>query len=163
MVRAQPERNAEIIKLWVRGHTQAAIGERMGISQARVSEIIRTHQVKLSARTREEIIQREVETLDELRRMGLEVADGMAAPVVRGDVSIKVDPETGAIERTGIVVDPETGKVVRDHGGRLAGAKLALDASAAMRKLLGADAVVKTDATVNVRYTIDGVDPEDLT
>lgn len=151
MARAKRERNAEIIRLWVRGYTQKQIAERFDISSPRVAQIIGAHRDALGERTREEIIQREVETLDELRRMGLEIADGMAAPVVRGEYAT-------------VVTDPETGKVVRDHGGRLAGAKLALDASAAMRKLLGADAVVKTDATVNVRYTIDGVDPdEDLT
>lgn len=148
--RAKPERNEEIIKLWVRGHIQADIAERMNISPQRVSQIIQAHREALRGRTREEIIEREVQTLDELRRMGLAVADGMAAPVVRGEHAV-------------VVIDPETGNVVRDHAGRLAGAKLALDASAAMRRLLGADAVTKTDATVHVRYTIDGVDEGDLT
>lgn len=53
--------------------------------------------------------------------------------------------------------------IARDSSddGRLAGGKFAIDAGKELRRMLGLDAAIKAQVETTVRYTLEGVPPED--
>lgn len=143
------ERNAHILRLWMTGLSQRAIGEQYGISQQRVHEIVRDERAKIPKDDRESLIEREIMFLDHLRRTVMEIAESGAAPVTAG-------------KDGDVVIDPETGEVVRDHTGRLAAINQARQTSVDLRKLLGLDSATKVEATTHITYSVEGMDPEAL-
>lgn len=149
MVRANHERNAEIVHLWVSGWTQVRIAERFGMSDKTVSAIITRERAKMKIGDRQALVERETAFLDRVRTMAMEIADQAPAPVTAG--------KDGDVVR-----DPATGEVVRDHGGRLAGMKEARETSRDLRKLLGLDQPTQSVVTETVRYEVVGLSDEDL-
>lgn len=149
MVRANHERNAEIVHLWVSGWTQVRIAKRFGMSDKTVSAIITRERAKMKIGDRQALVERETAFLDRVRTMAMEIADQAPAPVTAG--------KDGDVVR-----DPETGEVVRDHGGRLAGMKEARETSRDLRKLLGLDQPTQSVVTETVRYEVVGLSDEDL-
>lgn len=148
-MKANTERNAEIIHLWVSGLTQEAIGKRVGLDRRTVSAIITRERAKMKIGDRQSLVEREVAFLDEVRGMAMEIADQAPAPVTAG--------KDGDVVR-----DPATGEVVRDHAGRLAGMKEARETSRDLRKLLGLDQPTQSVVTETVRYEVVGLSDEDL-
>lgn len=130
------ERNAEIWAAYVRGETQAAIGARYGITQQAVAKVVAQMRSDIPERIKEDVIHREVEFLDWARTEALTLWDAQGAPVTAG-------------KDGDLVYDPETGGIVRDHAGRLAGLRTAVDISARLAKMLGLDAASRVDATVS--------------
>jgi len=69
------ERDAEMWKLHVRGHSAAKIAEQYGLSTSRVTQILTKIRGTISQFKRQELILRETEVLDELRVKTFEVLD----------------------------------------------------------------------------------------
>lgn len=145
------ERAADIYRLTVVNRlTQREIGERYGISQARVSEILEKYRaslppVDLDAMRRESIALH----LDTMRA-ALELAGMDGAPVFVGkDGDVARDPEND-------------NAVVRDYSLRLAAREAARKADVELRKLMGLDAATKIEQSGTVRYEVAGVDLDAL-
>lgn len=129
-------RDWEIWKKWTQGKPQVALSAEYQISQQRVSQIVRTVRDSIPQETRDELVRRELDLWNALRAEVLEEIYGAKpAPVTAG--------KDGDLVR-----DPETQEIVRDHGGRLAGLKMALNISESLRRMLGADAAQKVDVNV---------------
>lgn len=130
------ERDWEIWKKWTRGKTQAALAAEYEIGQQRVSQIVRAVRDSIPQETRDELVRRELEMWSAIRAEILEEIYG-------------ADPVPVTAGKDGYpVIDPQTQKYVRDHGGRLAGAKMALNISESLRRMVGADAAQKVDVNV---------------
>lgn len=128
-------RTGEVWKLWVSGWTQEAIAQKYNISQPRVSQIIATVRALIPETDRAELISKEVEFLGVMRREAMELATSPLPP---------------AFDQKGYpLVDPVTKEVIRDASGRVQAMKLAMDAQAHLRKLLGLDQPLKVEASVS--------------
>lgn len=125
-------RNGALWREHCRGATQEALAEKYGVSQATVSNAIRAVADGIPQQERAEIIAQEVDFFRDMRMQLLEVFDQAAAPVTAG--------KDGDLVR-----DPATGEYVRDHTGRLNAARMALQYSERMHKLLGLEAAMKLD------------------
>ena len=157
MSQSQPQRGGELegrsgtvwqlyaVKRW----TQDRIGQHLGISQQRVSQILADIRDALPAPDKAEMIRKSIELHENVVARMQELADMEGAPVTAG--------KDGDVVR-----DPESDTVVRDYAGRVNALRLALAAEAELRKLLGLDAATKTESTAVVRFSIEGVDPEEL-
>jgi len=129
------ERNTEMWKLWMTGLSQAEIGRRYRLSQARVSDILAEYRRALPQVTREDLIAREAAFLDDLRQRVVDMAGMEGAPVTAG--------------KDGMVVrDPESVEVVRDYSLRLAAAREGRELNKRLATLLGLDAAQRVDVTV---------------
>lgn len=128
-------RNGAIWREYCRGATQEALAEKYALSQQHVGEIINKVADSIPQQERTRLINEEVDFFRAMRVEALAVWDMPAAPVTAG--------KDGDIVR-----DPTTQEVVRDHSGRIAAARLALDMSARMHKLLGLEAATKLDVGV---------------
>lgn len=148
-MREDKERNEAIFKAWFVDHeSQWSIAQRYGISQPRVAQIIKEYRESTPAEDRALLIARELEKLDEISREGLKVLRSEPAP------------EKSGTSEDGILRD-ERGQVVRDHTGRLAGARVAMEAGRELRRMLGLDAATKQQVETAVRYILEGVPPEE--
>src|ERR1051325_4888613 len=128
------DREADIYRLHCYGWTNQAIADKYRLTRGRISQILKAAKEKVIlpdlADIRHQAMTRQ---LDVIRR-ALDLADMNGAPVTAG--------KDGTI-----VHDPEDDSVVRDYGGRIAALKLALEADAQLRQLLGADAASKTESS----------------
>jgi DNA-binding XRE family transcriptional regulator len=143
-------RNGEIWR-WIslRGKTQAWCAEHYGISQQRVAQIEKDVRDSIPPIDRAELIQESIELIKYVKDQAVAMVEMAGAPVAVGkDGSILYDPETGA--------------VVRDYAARDRALATALKADDTLAKRLGLDAATKTETTATVRYSIEGVAPEDL-
>jgi hypothetical protein len=61
-----------------------------------------------------------------------------------------------------VVIDPATDKPVIDDSPKLDAARTIVAAQARLAKVLGADAVAKTEQDVSIKYEVVGIDPTDL-
>lgn len=130
------ERDWSIWRKWTRGKSQTDLAREYGIGQQRVSQIVQRVRESIPQETRDDLVRRELAMWNDLRAEILEEIYGAApTPVTAG--------KDGAP-----VVDPETGRFVRDHSGRLAGAKMALNISESLRRMVGADAAQKVDVNL---------------
>jgi hypothetical protein len=142
-------RNGEIWHRYtVRQQTQAMIAEELNISQARVSEIITEVRASIPPIDREQLVASSLELVAYVKQQAMEIVDLAGAPVFVG--------------KDGAIAYDENGQVVRDHSGRLAALKMAMDADNVIAKRLGLDAAQKIEQSGSVRYEIVGVDTEDL-
>lgn len=128
-------RNGRIWQMTIRGKTQEAIAEELGIDQSTVSRAIASVRASIPEVDKAQAFQRELEFLDVLRDMSLEIAAMPAAPVTAGK-----DGE--------VVYDPETGAIVRDYSGKLAAVDRAVKMHERYAKLLGLEAPSKVDVSV---------------
>lgn len=150
------ERGAEIYRLRVVNRlTQREIAKRLGISQQRVSVLEAGHRAKLPPvdveAARKEALERHLTVV----RKAAELMEMNGAPVTAGkDGAVVYDPE--------LKDENDNPVVVRDYAGRVAAAKLLLEADREIRKLLGADAATKTEISGGVKYEVVGVDPGEL-
>lgn len=129
-------RNAEMWLAYVQGETQASLAARHGITQQAVSKALAEVRNEIPERVRDELITRSVAFLDWARKEALTLWAMEGAPVTAG-------------KDGDVVLDPETHTVVRDHTGRLAGLRTAVDIDTRLAKLLGLDAASKVEATVS--------------
>lgn len=149
------ERNAEIIKAYASGRTQASIGEEHGISQKAVSEIIQRHRAARGPVDKAEEINRAADILDRMIEEAARLVDLEGAPVTAGkDGLVVVDPE-----HKGPHGEPV---YVRDYSGRLAAIDRVRSLLERKAKLLGLDSATKTEVSGEVTYTIPGLDPKTL-
>lgn len=125
-------RNGEIWRKHVRGRTEEHLAAEYNLTQQRISQIIAEVRDSIPEQTRAQVVQAELDLLLRLRDEVLELWDAKAVPVTVG--------KDGDILR-----DPETQEVVRDHSGRLAGVKMALNISESLRRMVGADSASKVD------------------
>lgn len=130
------ERDESIWLDYAKGASQPALARLHGLSQQRISQILAEQRAALPPREREELIARAVAFLDWAKSEALTLWAMAGAPVTSG-------------KDGDVVHDPETGAVVRDHGGRLAGLKTAVEIERHLAKLLGLDAASKIEATVS--------------
>lgn len=133
----------------VRAWTQQQIADKFGISRQRVQQILDEERSRIKPPDMMAMREKALRRQEDIIRRAYEVAEMLGAPVTAG--------KDGAV-----VIDPETGKVVRDMSAKLNALALALKTDAETRKLLGLDAASKTEVSGSVRFTIEGVDPEDL-
>jgi transcriptional regulator with XRE-family HTH domain len=129
--------------------TQAAIGQRLGISGPRVSQILAGARAKMPPIDLGAIRQEALTMHMDVIRRAYEIAEMMAAPVTAG----RFDD---------VLYDPETDEIVRDYSGRINALKLALAADKARRDLTGADEPSKQEMSGSVRYEVVSVDVTDL-
>jgi len=115
------------------GRTQEDIADQFGISQQRVGQIVKQVQAEMPA-----------EALDDVKRHHLEslrMVHGMLA-----DIAVAELPPAYSNGRP--IVD-EDGVIVRDAGPRMAALDRIIKVEDRLAKLLGLDAPVKADVTVN--------------
>lgn len=134
-------RNGLIWAHYVRGTTQEALAERFGLSQQRVSQIIEDVRTSIPQIIREQVIQAELDLLMGLRAEILEIWDAEPAPLMGRDGEV--------------VCNPESGEIVRDHSGRLAAAKMAVNVSESLRRMLGLDAAQKVDVGLGEQHAAE--------
>lgn len=134
----------------VRRWTQHAIADDLGVSQQRISQLLARVRERLPKPDLGEMRQQAVDLYADIVRRSYALAELEGAPVTAG-------------KDGDVVVDPESGDVVRDYGARLAALRLAKDAEAELRKLMGLDAASKVESTATVRYEVHGVDTSKLT
>lgn len=150
-MRPKTERNEDIWQRHVRGESMQSIAESYGISDSTVSEIITRRRARMGPIDAAALRVEWLRQLEQLQGMAQEIIDAEPAPMYRGSEPVmRTDPETG-VERH-----------VDDHGGRLAAGALFLKAQESARKMVGADAAAKIESTSTVRYTVEGVDTEEL-
>lgn len=126
-------RNGSIWREYVRGATQEALAAKYGVSQPTVAAAIAYVRDSIPQQERAELVAQEVDYLRQVRSEAMQLWDAVAAPVTAGK-----DGE--------VVRDPEHGDaVVRDHSGRIAGARLALDISRHLARLTGLEASQKVE------------------
>lgn len=154
--RRNPERDADIWRRWCNFENMREIGKRYNISHQRVHEIINTFRAEFPEINKAAMVVREVEFLEKVRAEQLRIAAKPPAPAT-ADGAILRDP------RRTPDGDPESNDaIVDDYSGQLAALGSAVQASAALRRLLGMDSPVRVDSTQTIRYTIDGVDMDGL-
>jgi len=155
---SQPQRGGELEgrsgTVWrlyaVQRWTQDRIARELGVSQQRVSQILADVRAAIPAVDKAEMIRQSIELHADIIARAYELADMAGAPVTAGkDGDVVRDPENDHA-------------IVRDYSGRVAALRLAKDTEAEMRKLIGLDAATKTESTATVRFTLEGVDPEEL-
>lgn len=145
-------RNGEIWHRYtVRAQTQEMIAEELGISQERVSQIIREIRAAIPPIDRDQLVASSLELVSYVKQQAMEIVDMAGAPVFVG--------------KDGDIARDENGEVVRDHSGRLAALKMAMDADNVLAKRLGLDSPTKIEQSGSVRYEIvgGGVEVEGLT
>lgn len=133
------------VKRW----PQRQIAGHLGISQQRVSQILAKCREQIEAPNLAEIRDKSIRLHEDIIRRAFEMAEMSGAPIAVG-------------KDGNILKDPEGGAVVRDYALRNTALMLALKAESELRKLLGADAATKVEATGSLRVEIVGVDPEAL-
>lgn len=149
------ERNAEIIRAYGRGRSQASLAEEHGISQQAISQIIAAHRAKQGPVDKAEQINAAADLLDHLIEEAMALAALEGAPVTAGkDGLVVVDPE-----RKGPHGEPV---YVRDYSGRVAAIHLVKSLLERKSKLLGLDSATKTEVSGSVDYRIGGLDPATL-
>lgn len=130
------ERDEAIWLAYLKGASQSALAREHGVSQQRISAIIAGIRATLPERSKEELVERSAAFLDWARAQALTLWEMEGAPVTAG-------------KDGDVVYDPETMKIVRDHSGRLAGLRTAVDIEARAAKLLGLDAANRSEVTVS--------------
>lgn len=129
-------RNGTIWRAHIRGATQAELAAKYGISQSTVSAIIRNVAESISPTARDELIASEIDYLRDLRRSVLTLySDDDGTPTLGAPVTAGKDGD--------ILVDPKTKEVVRDHTGRLAALKAAMDITKVLHRVTGLDVPAK--------------------
>ena len=143
-------RNGAIWREFISGRTQEFLAEKYGITDGRVSQIIKDVRAAVPPADRGEMLQESLELIREVRAKAMELVEMAGAPV--------------AVGKDGTVLyDPETGELVRDYSLRLKALDTAMKASDVEAKRLGLDSPTRIESSASVRYTLEGVDPTDLT
>jgi hypothetical protein len=124
-----------IWQAYLKGANQMALAAEYGLTQGRISQIISEVRASLPERDKSELVQESAEFMRWARAQALTLWEATGAPVTAG-------------KDGDVVYDPETGAIVRDHAGRLAGLRTAVDVERHLAKLLGLDAATKLDANV---------------
>lgn len=139
------ETEAEVYRLRVVNRlTQSEIGARLGVTQQRVAQIEASARSKLAPPDLDAIRQESLTLHRESQRIALELAEKIGAPVFVG--------------KDGSMAYDVNGEPVRDYSLRLAALETARKADVEIRKLMGADAAMKTEVSGSVRYEVAGVD-----
>lgn len=128
-------RAGAIWRAWVGGKSQEAIGLEYGITQGRVAQIIGAVRASIPPAQRSELVQREVEFLDYARTVFMDLVHAAPPPAF--------DTKGQAL------VDPRTGQHVLDMTGKVAALKAAVETQSRLSKLLGLDAPVRAEITVD--------------
>jgi hypothetical protein len=139
-------RDGDIWQAYIRGTTQPALAKRHGISQQRISQIIAEARAAVTVEQKEDQIARSLDLIGELRRQMMALVDAVPIPAYSN----------------GRPVLDANGHGVDDHSGRLAAVDRVIKLEERAAKLLGLDAPAKVQSEGTVRYSIDGVNPEDL-
>lgn len=148
MVRANPDRTREIMRMVAEGKTRRTIAAHYGISTSAIQEIVTRERSKNPIDKADEIAS-QASMLDELIELASEVARLRGAPVTAG-------------KDGDVVYDPATNEVVRDHGGRLQAMQTVKALQERKAKLLGLDSAVKAEVQASITYTIQGADPDNI-
>lgn len=143
-------RDDEIYVKRMRGAKLQQLAEEYDLSDAWISEIVRKVARSLPERDRSELLALSVEWLEDLREKVMDLYSLPPAPVTSGNMGL-------------ILQDPETGETVRDYSLRRSALQMAHDLNKTFAKRLGLDAPAETAVKATVHYTIEGIDPEDLT
>jgi hypothetical protein len=143
-------RNGEIWR-WVslRGKTQEWCAQKYGLDQSTIAEIVKAVRDSIPPIDRAEMIQESIELIKYVKDQAVAMVELAGAPVAVG-------------KDGNILYDPETGAIVRDYAARDRALATALKADDTLAKRLGLDAATKTETTATVKYSIEGVAPEDL-
>lgn len=128
-------RNGQIWRDWVCGKTQEAIGAEYGISQSRVAQVIAQVRATIPPADRALMVTREVDFLDHARTVFVKLAQAPLPPAFD--------------TKGGVLVDPSTKEIVRDATGRVSALKAALETQTRLAKLLGLDAPVKAEISLD--------------
>lgn len=97
------------------------------------------------------------ETIDDFRNKSLERLELVA------DAALRIMDNDHLIVNAGtVVVHPLTGEFIRDDGPKLSAIDRLVKINESARKLLGADAATKTDAQINVNYSVEGIVTGDM-
>lgn len=149
--RALDGRNGEIWHRYaVRGQTQQRIADDLDISQARVSQILNViFEDPALQPDKKKMLAQSIELIQHVQDQAIEIMDLAGAPVFVGK-----DGE--------VAYDPDDGSVVRDYSGRIAAARLALEANNTISKRLGLDSAVKVEQSGGYRIEVAGLNPDDL-
>lgn len=162
-MRANKARNDEIWRLHSMGWTCDALAdafqpdgelfERYGpLSRTRIGEIITTARAKLGPVDKDALRGQQMQRLQRNREAMQEIVDSEPAPMFRGTEMVKrIDPVTGEEE------------TFADHSGRLAALDRIIKLDEQESKLHGLHAPTEVHGQQTVRYTVEGVDPTDLT
>lgn len=135
MTRRLEGRDGEIYRAWVLGTTQEALADRFEISNQRVSQIIAAVRANLPE---EDIAERRARALEALDLMSVVAAEVVAL-------------EPSQAWSNGRPMTNEDGSPVLDYSTRLAGLDRFLKVADRQAKVLGLDAAVKAEVTVNER------------
>jgi len=142
-------RSQEIYDRWaIWGETQQQIGQKFGLTQARVSQIIKAWREQNPA-VREDLAAQSIAMLNELRQRQFALAEQIkeGAPVAVGkNGQPMVEPGT----------DPPV--YVRDYSGYLKALAEVRATDAQIAKRMGLDAPDRLEATQTLKYIIEGVD-----
>ena len=143
-------RSQEIYNRWaIWGETQQQIGEKFGLTQARVSQIIKAWRGR-NPEVREDLAAQSIAMLKELRQRQFALAEQIktGAPV--------------AVGKDGNKLYEDDGTPVRDYSGYLKALAEVRATDAQIAKRMGLDAPDRLETSQTVRYVIEGVDGDAL-
>lgn len=149
-IRRLSDRDGSIWVDFCSGVTQAALARQHGVSEVRIGQIVKSVRDSIPASDRGEILLESLELIRRIQREAIKLVEMTGAPVAVG--------KDGTVLR-----DPDTDEVVRDYSLRTKAAELALKANDTLAKRLGLDSPTKIESTARVAYTLEGVNPADLT
>lgn len=136
-------RRARMFTMWCEGMTQQAIGEHFGLHHSTVCTDLQIHRESLSAVDLETIRQDHIHQLQLLRASMYELTKLRGAPITAG--------------KDGVVVkDPDDGAIVREYSGRINATRELRFLLERESKLLGLDAVSKTQLEHSGEVTFGG-------
>jgi hypothetical protein len=141
------ERNAEIWRAYCSGLSQVDVATRFNLSQSRVSQIILEVKAAIPP-----------DDLTDWRLRAFETLKVLHADMV---ATATADPPPAF--HAGEVLKDDNGNVVRDLTTRMHAIDRVVKLQERAGRSMGTDAPAKAQVTGQVRYVIDGVEPEALT
>lgn len=147
------ERQAESWDLYVKGWTQAEIGEKFGLTQATVSLYLTAYRKSIPSQTREQLIEKHQAGLAWATKRLRELHELEAPPITAG--------KDGEIVRDPTRIDPTTGSatIVRDYSLQRQTALDLVRLQEREAKLAGLDAAAKVEHSGEVAI-VDSVNAE---
>lgn len=141
----QAKRDAEAARLRSRGMGYRAVAEAMGVDVHTAHDMVRRALAEIVREPAEDVIQLELAKLDDMQAAVMRVLEARHYTVSNGRLIYLGD-----------------GEPLEDDAPVLAAVDRLVRISESRRKLIGADAAQKIDTTATVKYTYEGVNPEEV-